>query len=125
LSVTIVLVLADGSEDVIREVLIEHFVDGGCTGCLGVEKTHLFGSHGRAEIIYPQWFEKARLNGITFTPDGRHFRTFMINEISKVGGDDGVVSGGIRNEKPVIVGGPWCVKLPTHTRMFTTYAGGQ
>ena len=124
LGVAIVLVLADSSGDVIREVLIEHFVDGRCAGCLGVEKTHLFGSHSRAEIIHPQRFEEVRLNGITFTPGSRHFRTFTINEVSKVGGDDCMVGGGIRNEEPVIVGGPWHVKLPTHTRMFTTYTGG-
>jgi hypothetical protein len=125
LGVTIVLVLVDSGRDVIREVLIEHFVDGGHARCFGVEKTHLFGSHGRAEIIYPQQFEEARLNGITFTPGGRHFGTFAINEISKVGGNDGAVGGWIRNEKPVVVGGPQCVKFPTHTRMFTTYTGGQ
>jgi hypothetical protein len=125
LGVTIVLVLADGGGDVIREVLIEHFVDGGHAGCLGVEETHLFGSHGRAEIIHPQWFEKVRLNGITFTPGGRHFGMFTINEISKVGGNDCVVGGGIRNEEPVVMSGSWHVKLPTHTRMFTIYASGQ
>jgi hypothetical protein len=50
---------------------------------------------------------------------------FTINEISKVGGNDGAVGGGIRNEEPVIMGSPWHVKLPTHTRMFATYADGQ
>jgi hypothetical protein len=120
----IVLVLADGGKDVIREVLIKHFVNSRCIGCYGVEKTHLVGSHSQAEIIHPQWFKKARLNGITFTPGGRHFGTFAINEISKVGGDDGVVGGWVRNEKPVIMSGSGHVKLPTHTRMFTTYAGG-
>jgi hypothetical protein len=125
LSVMIVLVLVDGGGDVIREVLIKHFVDGRCTGCCGVKKTHLFGSHGWAEIIHPQWFKEARLNGITFTPGGRHFGTFIINEISKIGGDDGAVGGGIRNEEPVIMSGPWHVKLPTHIRMFTTYTGGR
>jgi hypothetical protein len=88
LGVAIVLVLTDGGGDVIRKVLIEHFVDGRHAGCLGVKKTHLFGSHSRAEVIHPQWFKEARLNGITFTPGGRHFRMFAINEISKVGGDD-------------------------------------
>jgi hypothetical protein len=53
LSVAIVLVLADSSRDVIREVLIEHFVDGRHTRCLGVKKTHLFRSHGWAEVIHP------------------------------------------------------------------------
>jgi hypothetical protein len=124
LGVTIVLILADGGGDVIREVLIEHFVNGGRAGCLGVKKTHLFGSHSRAEIIYPQQFKEARLNGITFIPGGRHFQMFAINEISKVGGDDCAVGGGIRNEEPVVMSGPWRVKLPTHSRMFTTYAGG-
>jgi hypothetical protein len=119
----IVLVLADGSGDVIGKVLIEHFVDGRRTGCLRVEKTHLFRSHSRAEVIHPQQFEKARLNGITFTPCGRHFRTFTINEISKVGGDNSAIGGGIRNEEPIIMGGPWRVKFPTHTRVFTTYTG--
>jgi hypothetical protein len=120
----IVLVLADGGGDMIREVLIEHFVDGGCARCFGVKKTHLFRSHSRAEIIYPQWFKEARLNGITFTPGGRHFGTFAINKISKIGGNNGAVGGWIRDEKPVVVGGSQCVKFPTHIRMFTTYAGG-
>jgi hypothetical protein len=53
LGVAIVLILVDSSRDVIREVLIEHFIDGGHTGCYGVEKTHLFKSHSRAEIIHP------------------------------------------------------------------------
>jgi hypothetical protein len=125
LSVAIILILADGSGDMIGEVLIEHFVDGGHAGCLGVKKTHLFGSYGRAEVIYLQWFKEARLNGITFTPGGRHFRTFTINKVSKVEGNDGAVGGGIRNEESVIMSGPWHVKLPIHTRMFTTYADGQ
>jgi len=124
LGVAIVLVLADSGGDMIRKVLIEHLINSGHAGCFGVKKTHLFGSHSRAEIIYPQWFEEARLNGIMFTPGGRHFGTFAINEISKVGGDDGAVGGWIRNEKPIVVGGFWYVKFPTHTRMFTTYAGG-
>jgi hypothetical protein len=124
LSVTIVLILADSGRDVIREILIEHFVNGGRTECYGVKKTHLFGSHGWAEIIHPQWFEEVRLNGITFTLGGRHFGMFAINKISKVRGDNGVVGDGIRNEESVIVGGSGCVNFPTHTRMFTTYAGG-
>jgi hypothetical protein len=82
LSVTIVLVLVDGGGDVIREALIEHFVDGGHAGCLGVKKTHLFRSHGQTEIIYLQRFKEARLDGITLTPGGRHFGMFMINKIS-------------------------------------------
>jgi hypothetical protein len=49
---------------------------------------------------------------------------FAINEISKVRGNDGAVGSGIRNEEPVIVGGSRHVNFPTHTRMFTTYAGG-
>jgi hypothetical protein len=64
------------------------------------------------------------LNGITFTPGGRHFGMFMINKICKVGGNDDAVGGRIRNEEPVVMSGSWHVKLPTHTRMFTTYAGG-
>jgi len=124
LGVVIVLVLVDGGGDMIREVLIEHFVDGGCTGCLGVEETHLFRSHGRAEIIHLQRFKEVRLNGITFTPGGRHFGTFTINEISKVGGNNCAVGGGIRNEESVVMSGSWHVKLPTHTRMFTIYTGG-
>jgi hypothetical protein len=81
LSVAIVLVLADGGGDVIREVLIEYFVDCRHAGCLGAKKTHLLRSHGWAEVIYPQRFEEARLDGITFTPGGRHFGTFAINKI--------------------------------------------
>jgi hypothetical protein len=65
-----------------------------------------------------------RLDRVSLTPGNRHFGTFMINEIYKVGGNDSVVGGGIRNEEPVIMSGPWHIKLPTHTRMFTTYAGG-
>jgi hypothetical protein len=52
-------------------------------------------------------------------------RVRWINEISKVGGNDCAVGGGIRNEKPVVMSGSWHVKLPTHTRMFTTYTGGR
>jgi hypothetical protein len=49
---------------------------------------------------------------------------FSINKICKIGGDDGAVGGGIRNEEPVVISGSWYVKLPAHIRIFTTYANG-
>ena len=122
LGLLVMLVLPDRCGQVVREVIIDHFVHSIGEWFLRVKDTKLLRGQRRAGVIDGGRLKGASVDLASFAEGGVDFGACDVKVVKKEGGDDGLAVSGVRDDEPVVVSGARGIKYPITARMLATQA---
>jgi hypothetical protein len=104
LGLLVVLVLADASHQVDREVVANDPLDSVTKGGISVQNLAVVRAEWRAGVINRGRRQETTINFVAFTISGKDFGASMVHRELDIGGDDAASWARVWNEETVVVG---------------------